>query len=156
MKHIHPRHASGVVFFRYCLSRGYISKFNTSTLLSIDALDIRILRQINIQFLSNINSGATHSKFGVEPDVLSQLLRGEEIDSIMIGRSIQRLISQDLIREISLSKPTIREQEEVKKMMEGKSLSQQEGSLIVTDYGRRFLRFLNLDTKNENFRVNNI
>lgn len=115
-----------------------------STILEIDVIDIKILKQVNVLMISNIQTGRGP---GVKIDVLEAILKTSGIDSIMISRSIQRLSGQDLIQQLSSSTGVIQEQPKVEDLIEGKKSPQHYNpqGFVISAFGRRFLRFLNME-----------
>lgn len=114
-----------------------------STLLSIDSIDLKVLKQIDTQFKANVNG---NSSPGVKVDILEPLMKSSGVDSIMIGRALQRLQGQDLIYPVNPSQASAIEMPSKGALLEGAKSPQYypASGFGISLFGRRFLRFLKL------------
>lgn len=114
-----------------------------SSLLSIDSIDVKVMKKIDFQFKHILNSG---KKQGASFIDIVTLMKSEQIDSVLISRSIQRLQSQDLIHPLNNNNATIQELPAQQELLEGVKSPQyySQGGFVISAFGRRFLRFLKL------------
>ncbi|EKD79720.1 MAG: hypothetical protein ACD_40C00331G0003 [uncultured bacterium] len=114
-----------------------------ASLLSIDAVDIKVFLEIDRQFKNLLKIGKTR---GASFADIVTLLKPSQIDEILISRSIQRLESQDLIHPLNNNTATIQELPAQQELLEGVKSPQyySQGGFVTSAFGRRFLRFLHL------------
>ena len=114
-----------------------------SSLLSIDAVDIKVFLQIDKQFQHLLSTGQTR---GTSFADIVTLMKPSQIDEIMISRSIQRLESQDLIHPLNNNSAAIQELPAQRELLEGKkSPILFTGWFCYFSIWQKILRFLKLD-----------
>ncbi len=115
-----------------------------SSLLSIDSVDIKVLIQIDKQFKHLLDSGKTR---GASFADIVTLMKPEQIDEILISRSIQRLQSQDLIHPLNNNNASIQELPAQRELLKGVKSPQyySQGGFVISAFGRKFIQFLKLN-----------
>lgn len=115
-----------------------------STLLNLDSVDIKILKELDRHFVLNLDPSKTNT--GVTRDSLYTLLKDSGLDRGVIGRSIQRLQSQYIIQPLVSGSSGIHEVPSAEDLYQGKSGSQFDSpsGFVNTDFGRIFMNFLKI------------
>jgi hypothetical protein len=110
-----------------------------SSMLSIDKLDFKILKEIAVQINNNLNN---NKQTGVEVFVLEDILLKEKITKLMISRSLERLQSQDLIQTLTRNTGMMSEQPTPQDLQRGTKSKQHypSGGFMISEFGRIFLR----------------
>lgn len=118
-----------------------------STLLSLDSVDLLVLKTMDKHFLSNLPQNGGNGAKGVTRDSICTLLKDREMDESVIDRSIQRLQSESLIQPMKVSSPAITEAPTADELYNGKRPDQYDapGGYINTGFGRVFINFLKLN-----------
>lgn len=118
-----------------------------STLLSLDSVDILVLKTMDKHFLSNLPKNGGGGAKGVTRDSICTLLKDRKMDEAIIDRSIQRLQSESLIQPMKVSASVIREVSTADQLYVGKRPDQYDtpGGFINTKFGRIFINFLKLN-----------
>lgn len=117
-----------------------------STLLSLDSVDLLVLKTMDKHFLSNLPQNGGNGARGVTRDSICTLLKDRGMDEAVIDRSIQRLQSESLIQPMKISSPAITEAATAEELYKGKRPDQYDapGGFINTGFGRVFINFLKL------------
>lgn len=117
-----------------------------STLLSLDSVDLLVLKTMDKHFLSNLPQNGGNGAKGVTRDSICTLLKDRKMDGAVIDRSIQRLQSESLIQPMKVSSPAITEAPTADELYKGKRPDQYDapGGYINTGFGRVFINFLKL------------
>lgn len=117
-----------------------------STLLSLDSVDLLVLKTMDKHFLSNLPQNGGNGAKGVTRDSICTLLKDRKMDEAVIDRSIQRLQSESLIQPMKVSSPAITEAPTADELYKGKRPDQYDapGGYINTGFGRVFINFLKL------------
>jgi len=118
-----------------------------STLLSLDSVDVMVLKTMDKHFLANLPQNGSGGGKGVTRDSICTLLKDRKIDKAVIDRSIQRLQSESLIQPMKVSSRAITEAPTVEELYNGKRPDQYDfpGGYINTEFGRIFINFLKLN-----------
>ena len=118
-----------------------------STLLSLDSVDLLVLKTMDKHFLSNLPQNGGNGAKGVTRDSICTLLKDRNIDEAVMDRSLQRLQSESLIQPMKISAPTITEAPTADELYKGKRPDQFDapGGFINTGFGRIFINFLKLN-----------
>lgn len=118
-----------------------------STLLSLDSVDLLILKTMDQHFLSNLPQNGGNGAKGVTRDSICTLLKERKLDEAVIDRSLQRLQSESLIQPMNVSAPAITEAPTADELYKGKRPVQYDspGGFVNTGFGRVFIQFLKLN-----------
>ncbi len=108
-------------------------------MLSIDKLDIKVLKQIDVVFNKNLNQG---KQAGADIEQLNESLKEGGINRLMISRSLERLQSQDIIHPLTTNTGVIQEQLTVAELHQGLKSKQYYpvSGFIVSEFGRTLMR----------------
>lgn len=122
-----------------------------STLLSLDSVDLLVLKTMDKHFISNLPKNGDNGAKGVTRDSIWTLLKDRNIDEAVIDRSLQRLQSESLIQPMKVSTPAITEAPTAEELYKGKRPDQFDapGGFINTGFGRVFINFLKLNETTE-------
>lgn len=115
-----------------------------SSLLSLDSVDLLVLKTMDKHFLSNLHNDKGPQ--GVTRDSISTLLKDRKIDEVVINRSFQRLQSEFIIQPMKVSTSAVTEAPTSDELYKGKRPDQYDapGGYVNTDFGRIFMKFLKL------------
>lgn len=118
-----------------------------STLLSLDSVDLLVLKTMDQHFLSNLPQNGGNGAKGVTRDSICTLLKERKLDEAVIDRSLQRLQSESLIQPMNVSAPAITEAPTADELYKGKRPVQYDspGGFVNTGFGRVFIQFLKLN-----------
>lgn len=114
-----------------------------SSLLELDIVDIKVLKQIYIQVGFNVRNNQSP---GVKFESLVEMMKSSGLDSIIVERSLDRLSAQSLVKPFNTQPVSIQNMPPKGDILEGKRSPNffPSSGYTHTPYGFRFVKFLNL------------